>query len=386
MTSSNSRQPAEYRSLRASTVSPRACSGREVLRGADHGLGLGHGGGDVGEGPGDAEVHHLDVAVRGQHHVGRLDVTVHDPGPVAVLQRGQHACGQVDGLGGVERMTVEQQLAQGPSLDVLHDDVGQGHQAAARVDDVLLTGVVDGDDGRVVQCCSGLGLAAEPGLEDRVPGQVGAQQLDRHHTTEASVTPEVDLGHPAPTEKVADLVPVSEYPWVVAHAFHPCSFLRTIVDPASSDPSPDAPRVSRLRRRHARSGAHTRTAPLGIDEHRRRAWAQARAADGVGTDGVGVGVGVGVGLGSLGVGVGVGVGLGADGAVVVLGGRVDVAGRDGLLVGDLAPVTDTAPDVGDTVGPRSTGRPTGSARATGRRRSRPGHRSCRSGRVRRSAR
>ena len=39
---------------------------REVLSGADHGCGLGHGGAGVGHGPGDAEVHHLDPAVRGR--------------------------------------------------------------------------------------------------------------------------------------------------------------------------------------------------------------------------------------------------------------------------------------------------------------------------------
>ena len=35
---------------------------------------------------GDAEVEHLDLAVRGQEHVARLDVAVDDPGPVGRLQ------------------------------------------------------------------------------------------------------------------------------------------------------------------------------------------------------------------------------------------------------------------------------------------------------------
>ena len=60
--------------------------GRQVLRGADHGGGLGHRRAGVGHRPGDAEVHHLDPAGRGEHHVGRLDVAVHDAGLVAVAR------------------------------------------------------------------------------------------------------------------------------------------------------------------------------------------------------------------------------------------------------------------------------------------------------------
>src|SRR5690606_18065126 len=57
---------------------------REVLRRTDDLRRLRHSGRGVGHCPGDAEVHHLDVAVTGQHDVRRLDVAVNDATPVAV--------------------------------------------------------------------------------------------------------------------------------------------------------------------------------------------------------------------------------------------------------------------------------------------------------------
>ncbi len=69
--------------------------GREVLRGPDHLGGLRHRGLGVGDGAGDAEVHHLDLALQVQHDVAGLDVAVHDAGPVAVVQRAEHAVGDL---------------------------------------------------------------------------------------------------------------------------------------------------------------------------------------------------------------------------------------------------------------------------------------------------
>ena len=201
--------------------------GREVLRGADDGLGLGHRGRAVGDGPGDAEVHDLDRAGRGQHHVGRLDVAVHDAHAVAVLQRREHAGRDPQRLGPVQRPGLAEQVAHGAALDVLHDDVRRLHGRAAGLLDDVLTAVVDRDDGRMVQGRGGLGLAAEPLVELRVPGQVGAQHLDRDAAAEAGVVADVDLGHPAATEQLAHLVASAQQAGGVAHVVPSCSLSRS---------------------------------------------------------------------------------------------------------------------------------------------------------------
>ena len=73
-----------------------------------------------------------------------------------------------------------------------------------------LAGVVDRDDRRVVQRGGVLRLAAEPGLEGRVAGEVGAQHLDRDVPAEPQVAAAVHLGHAAEAERVADLVAIAE--------------------------------------------------------------------------------------------------------------------------------------------------------------------------------
>ena len=114
-----------------------------------------------------------------------------------------------------------QQLAQRAALDVLHDDVRQVDDAAGRLDDLLLAGVVDRDDRRVVQRGRGLRLAPEPGLERGVARQVGAQQLDGDDAAEPGVAPDVDLGHAAAAEQLADLVAVAQHVGPVVHRIHP---------------------------------------------------------------------------------------------------------------------------------------------------------------------
>ena len=57
---------------------------------ADHRRGLRHGLGRVSQGTGDAEVHDFDLVRIADHHIGGLDVPVHNAPGVAVQQRTQH--------------------------------------------------------------------------------------------------------------------------------------------------------------------------------------------------------------------------------------------------------------------------------------------------------
>ena len=209
-------QQAPGRVQVAARVHPLAAGllGRQVLRGPDHLGGLGHGGLGVADGAGDAEVHHLDLGRPGQHHVAGLDVPVHDPVPVAVVQRPQHPVGDLQRPLGEQAPVVAEQFAQGPAVHVLHHDVRDVRRPGH-----VLAGVVDGDDGRVVQRGRGLGLPPEPGLEGRVPGQVLAERLHRDDPVEADVPGPVHLGHAAPADDAVEFVAAAEEPWL-CHVSH----------------------------------------------------------------------------------------------------------------------------------------------------------------------
>jgi hypothetical protein len=179
--------------------------GRQVLRGADDRGGLRHGHAGVAHRTGDAEVHDLDLAGAGQHDVGRLDVAVDDARPVAVLQRLEDADGHLHGPLGQQLAPGVQQLAQGRAVDVLHHDVRDRDAV-----DVVLAGVVHGDDRGVVERGGRLGLPAETGLEGRIAGKVHPQRLHGDRTAQAGVMGEVHLGHATTAEHRAQLVPAAE--------------------------------------------------------------------------------------------------------------------------------------------------------------------------------
>ena len=83
----------------------------------------------------------------------------------------------------------------------------------------VLAGVVHRDDGRVVQRCGGLCLAAEPGLERLVPGQVLAQRLHRHDAVQTQVSSPVDLRHAAAPDDTVEFVAAAEEPGL-GHVSH----------------------------------------------------------------------------------------------------------------------------------------------------------------------
>ena len=139
--------------------------GGEVLRGAHDHAGAGERGGVAGLG--DAEVGQLDHAVRADQQVARLDVAVHDAGPVRGRQPvgglAEHVQRPVDG----QRALVVQDRDQRLALDELHDQEGE-LLGAAVVDGLAV--VVDRGDVRVGQRRGVPGLVAEPGEEARVAG------------------------------------------------------------------------------------------------------------------------------------------------------------------------------------------------------------------------
>jgi len=115
---------------------------------------------------------------------------------------------------GEQAPVVAEQLAQGPAVHVLHHDV----RDVLRVGHVL-AGVVDGDDGRVVQRGRGLGFPPEPGLERLVPGQVLAERLHRDDAVQPDVPGPVHLGHAAPPDDAVEFVAAAEEPWL-CHVSH----------------------------------------------------------------------------------------------------------------------------------------------------------------------
>ena len=151
----------------------------------------------VADGAGDAEVGHLDAAVGGDEHVAGLDVAVHDAVAVGEAEGGGDVGGDLRGAVGMHPAVVPQDLGQGVTLHVLHDD---------EVRAVGLAPVEHRHDVGVLQVGGRLGLAAEALDESCVGGQRREQHLDRHRPVEHLVACQVDLGHAAAPEPPVQLV------------------------------------------------------------------------------------------------------------------------------------------------------------------------------------
>ena len=144
----------------------------------------------AGAGTGDAEIHDLDQSAAAQHHVGRLDVTMHDALGVSKIEPAAHRQADVDDTAHRHHGAHVEGLAQAQALDELHRDVG--HPLA-------LTDVIDGDDIRVVEATGGLALAEEVIAEGRalVRRQVEAQDLERDASLDQRIFRAIDRAHRA---------------------------------------------------------------------------------------------------------------------------------------------------------------------------------------------
>ncbi len=141
-----------------------------------------------GQRPGQAEVDHLEVTIRGDQHVLRLDVPVHDPGGVSGRQAGQQRHHDGQRLARREPAPLGEQVPQGPPGQVLHGQV--------RV--MAVTALVEHRDHvGVREPRHRFGLADEPVDEVFVPRQVGVHDLERHPAIQADVDGAVHRRHAA---------------------------------------------------------------------------------------------------------------------------------------------------------------------------------------------
>jgi hypothetical protein len=125
----------------------------------------------------DAEVEQLDVAVRQDHHVGRLQVAVDQRAFVHQLEGRRHLQADAQPFLIGER-PLGDQLVEGPPLEELHRDVGGPAVRAV---------LVDGRDVRVLEGAGVLRLALEATDRLGVELHVRTEDLERHRPTQTGV-------------------------------------------------------------------------------------------------------------------------------------------------------------------------------------------------------
>jgi hypothetical protein len=160
--------------------------------GREH-LGLGH---DLG----DAPVEHVDLAEVADHHVRGLEIAVHDPARMRVVDRHAHVPEHAEELGerpladgfGLAADQREQQRLERLPGDALH-----GEEVVA----VLVEAdVVHGDDRGVLEAALHAHLAKEPGARLGRLRQHRAEHLEGDLATDRAVGDETHLAHAAAAE------------------------------------------------------------------------------------------------------------------------------------------------------------------------------------------
>ena len=144
---------------------------------------------------GQSEVEQLHARLR-QHHVAGLQVPVHDPLPVRLVQRVGDLDPEAERL--IERKrSLQETIRERLPFEVLHDEV---------LGLAFPTHVVQGADVRVRELRDRLRLPLEALPDLGRSRQVRRQHLDRHRAVQPRVPRPVHLPHPSRAERREDLV------------------------------------------------------------------------------------------------------------------------------------------------------------------------------------
>ena len=156
----------------------------------------------------DPQVHQLRPTVGLDHHVGRLHIAVDDPRAVCDTQ-GVGDPGRDRGRAGGRGSTLRpERVGERLARDTLHHEV---------VDPLLGSRVVHGDEPGMREPRGRQRLTPEPFDERPVAGQPISEDLDRDRSVQDPIGREVDLGHAAAPEELADRIAVGQHPTLDRH-------------------------------------------------------------------------------------------------------------------------------------------------------------------------
>jgi hypothetical protein len=128
------------------------------------------------------------VVADAEHHVGRLDVAVHEPPGVRRIQRGRNLRDDRDRALGRQRAVGADHRAQVGAVDVAHRLVEHA---------VVLAGVVERQHVRVIDRRGDARLALEALAQARIVRELRDDQLERHDALECHLRRAVDDTHAA---------------------------------------------------------------------------------------------------------------------------------------------------------------------------------------------
>jgi hypothetical protein len=137
------------------------------------------------------------VVADAEHHVGRLDVAVHEPARVRRVESGSHLRDDRDRPLGRQRAVRPDHRAQVGALHVAHRLVEHA---------VVLAGVVERQHVRVIDRRGDARLALEALAQARVVRELGDDQLERHDALKCHLCRAVDDSHAAASGDGVDQV------------------------------------------------------------------------------------------------------------------------------------------------------------------------------------